>query len=151
MGPGAGDVSLSAPYTIEFPFDRTVGPTIGAFLSALREGQLCGVRTADGAVLCPALEFDPRTGEQTGELVPLPDCGTVQAWAWVPARAEDILPRDFAWALIAIDGAAGALFHAVDTGGDMTRMAAGLRVRARWRQHRVGSIRDIECFEPVPR
>ncbi len=142
--------ALSAPYTIAFPFERTVGPAVGAFLGGLREGRLQGVRGAGGSVLCPALEFDPRTGEPAGEPVPLTGHGTVQAWTWVRARAGDIVGHDFAWALIAIDGAAGALFHAVDTGGDSSRMAAGLRVRVRWRQHRSGDIRDIECFEPEP-
>lgn len=144
----AQGTALSAPYTIAFPFDRTVGPTIGAFLSGLREGRLHGVRASGGSILCPALEFDPRTGEQTGELVPLADHGTVRAWTWVRARADDVIRHGFAWALIAVDGAEGALFHAVDAGGDITRMATGMRVRARWRQDRVGDIRDIECFEP---
>jgi uncharacterized OB-fold protein len=27
-------------------------------------------------------------------------------------------------------------------------MRTGMRVRARWRNEREGSIRDIECFEP---
>lgn len=140
---------LSAPYTVAFPFDRTVGPVVGAFLGGLREGRLHGVLTSDGTVLCPALEFDPRTAEPTGELIPLGDLGTVRAWTWVPSRAADVIAHDFAWALIAIDGTAGALFHAVDAGGDITAMATGMRVRARWRQDRVGDIRDIECFEPA--
>jgi uncharacterized OB-fold protein len=143
------DGSLSAPYSIAFPFSRTVGPTIGAFLGGLRESRLHGVRAADGTVLCPAFEFDPRTSEPTGELVPLDHRGTVVAWTWVPARADDVIGHDFAWALIAIDGTVGSLFHAVDTGGDIARIRIGLRVRARWRPERAGDIRDIECFEPM--
>lgn len=142
--------SLHAPYAIEFPFERTVGPKIGAFLGGLREAKLYGVRAADGAILCPAHEFDPRTGLETGELVLLPDCGTIRSWTWVPSRPEDVVPHAFAWALIEIDGTLGALMHAVDTGGDLSQMAMGMRVRARWRTERVGDIRDIECFEPVP-
>jgi uncharacterized OB-fold protein len=138
--------SLSAPYTIEFPFERTVGPKIGAFLGGLREARLYGVQTARG-VLCPPLEFDPQTGAETGELVPLEATGSVTSWTWVPARPDDPLPHDFAWALIAIDGTVGSLFHAVDVGGEFTRMAIGMRVRARWRPERVGHLRDIECFE----
>jgi uncharacterized protein len=137
--------SLSAPYTIEFGFERTTGPVIGAFLDGLRDGILYGIRTASGTVLCPVTEFDPETAQlitaETGELVALEPEGTVVTWTWVPAG--------HAWALIAIDGAAGSLFHLVDTGGDMTRMATGLRVRARWREERMGAITDIECFVPV--
>jgi uncharacterized OB-fold protein len=150
MRPEADEASLSAPYTIEFPFERTVGPVIGAFLGGLREGTLYGVRAAGGSVLCPALEFDPRTGAPTGDLVRLTGLGTVTAWTWVPARPGDVLSRDFAWALIAIDGTVGTLFHAVDTGGDRGQMSTGMRVRVRWRAERIGGIRDIECFEPEP-
>jgi len=140
--------SLSAGYTIEFPFERTAGPKIGTFLGGLRDGRLYGARSARG-VLCPPLEFDPETGAETGELVPLEATGTVTSWTWVPARSGDPVPHDFAWALIAIDGTVGALFHAVDVGGTFADMSDGLRVRARWRQERVGHMRDIECFEAV--
>ncbi|GIE95625.1 hypothetical protein [Paractinoplanes rishiriensis] len=141
-------MSLTAPYTVEFPFRRTVGPKIGTFLGGLRDARLFGVRTARG-VLCPPLEFDPVTGAATGELVELVPVGMVTCWTWVPGRPGDPVPHDFAWALVAIDGTAGTFFHAVDTGGVPGRMATGLRVRARWRPERVGDLRDLECFEPV--
>lgn len=141
--------SLSAPYTVEFGFERTVGLKIGTFLGGLRDAKLYGVRTERG-VLCPPLEFDPRTGAETGELVPLAATGTVTSWTWVASRRGDPLPHDFAWALIAIDGTVGALFHAVDVGGDFSRMGKGMRVRARWRRDRVGDMGDIECFEVAP-
>ncbi|ONM48612.1 DNA-binding protein [Nocardia donostiensis] len=143
------EASLSAPYSVEFPFNRTVGEKIGTFLGGLRDGRLYGVRTETGAVLCPVLEFDPADATATRELVPLEPSGTVRHWTWVPTRPGDGIDSDhFAWALIRIDGTEGALFHVVDTGGDITRMRTGLRVRPRWRDERVGSIRDIACFEP---
>jgi len=43
------------------------------------------------------------------------------------------------------------MLHAVDAGPEMGTAAAmrtGLRVRPRWAASRVGSIRDIACFEP---
>ena len=129
--------SLTAPYTIEFPFDRTVGPTVGTFLGGLRDGQLWGVRTADGAVLCPVAEFDPGTGAETGELVRLEPRGTVVSWTSGPTGA---------WALVNIDGTRGSFFHAIDAGD--RAIATGMRVQVRWRAERVGDIKDIECFEP---
>ena len=39
------------------------------------------------------------------------------------------------------------MLHAVDA-GSTAAMRTGLRVRARWAASRVGSIRDIACFEP---
>jgi uncharacterized OB-fold protein len=149
MTPPSTEASLSAPYTVEFPFDRTVGPTVGTFLAGLRDGRLLGIRGSGGRVLCPAVEFDPATAEETGDLVELGEEGTVVSWTWVPARTGDPLPHDFAWALVAIDGTDGSFFHAVDVGGDPGRMETGMRVRVRWREDRVGEIGDIVCFEPV--
>jgi uncharacterized OB-fold protein len=39
------------------------------------------------------------------------------------------------------------MLHAVDAGG-AAAMRTGMRVRPRWATERVGSIRDIACFEP---
>ena len=33
---------LTAPLIIEYPFSRTTGPVIGAFLTGLREGVIVG-------------------------------------------------------------------------------------------------------------
>ncbi|MCW4354994.1 OB-fold domain-containing protein [Hoyosella sp. YIM 151337] len=148
MSSEVNSTSLTAPYSIEFPFERTVGPKIGMFLGGLRDARMFGVRTPSG-VLCPPLEFDPQTGAETGELVELQPAGTVIAWTWVHSRPGDPLPHDFAWALISIDATVGSLLHAVDTGADAARMHTGMQVRARWRAERTGTLRDIECFEGV--
>lgn len=145
-----GEVSLSAPYEVAFPFERTVGPLVGTFLGGLRDRRLFGVRTPRGTVLCPPPEFDPITGEELGELVELEPAGTVATWTWVPARPGDPVAHDFAWALVAIDGTEGSFFHAVDVDGDPTRLRAGLRVQARWADEPVGHLRDLVCFEPAP-
>jgi len=142
--------TLAAPFGIEFDFSRTPGPRISAFLTALREGRLLGATTADGAVLCPPHEFDPETAEATGDLVPVADRGTVDTWTWVEGRPGDPVQGGFAWALIRLDGTRGSLFHALDVGGDPTAISAGLRVRARWRSERIGSLTDIVCFEALP-
>lgn len=141
--------SLCAPYTIEFGFERTVGPKIGAFLGGLRDGRLFGVRTARGQVLCPALEFDPADGSATGDLVELEPKGVVLQWTWVPPRPADELETSFAWALIRIKGTANSMFHAVDVGGNPAAMKTGLTVAPRWRPDRVGAITDIVCFQPA--
>jgi uncharacterized OB-fold protein len=99
-------------------------------------------------VLVPPLEYDPVTGEALHEFVEVGPGGVVTTWAWVVTpRAKHPLDRPFAWALVRPDGADTAFLHAVDA-GDPARMRTGLRVRPRWRAERVGSIRDIECFEP---
>jgi len=138
---------LSAPMVVEYPFSRTVGPVQSAFLTGLREGLVLGVRTGDGRVLCPPVEYDPVTSEELGELVELGDTGTVTTWSWEPSpRPNQPLDRPFAWALVRMDGADTGLLHALDAGSP-DRVSTGMLVRVRWRDEREGAITDIACFE----
>ena len=139
---------LTAPLIIEYPFSRTTGPVIGAFLTGLREQVIVGTKTSDGRVLVPPMEYDPTTGEAATEMVEVGPGGTVTTWAWVHhPRPKDPLDRPFAWALIRIDGAESALLNAVDA-GDIGSMSTGMHVAPRWRAEREGHIKDIECFVP---
>ncbi|PZG13474.1 DNA-binding protein [Nonomuraea aridisoli] len=122
---------------------------IGRFLSELRARRVVGVRTAEGRVLVPPLEYDPATGEPvTGEYVEVGPAGTVTTCAWVdePLDAHP-LDRPFAWALIELDGADTALLHAVDA-GDPKAIAPGTRVWPVWNDHPTGGITDISHFVP---
>ncbi|MBN6052565.1 OB-fold domain-containing protein [Nonomuraea sp. RK-328] len=122
---------------------------IGRFLTELRAGRIVGVRTAEGRVLVPPLEYDPATGDPvTDEYVEVGPAGTVTASAWVQEpRPEHPLDRPFAWALIRLDGADTALVHAVDA-GDPKALRPGTRVWPVWRERREGGITDIACFRP---
>jgi len=140
------DEILTAPYVLEYTYKRSVGPVIGRFLAALREGRLEGARTRSGRVIVPPVEYD-ESGFAIEDLVSLPSTGRVTTWSWVAEpRPRHPLPRPFAWALIQIDGADTAMLHAVDA-GVISKMKTGLRVRARFRAERKGEIRDLECFE----
>ena len=72
---------LSAPFALEYPFTRTTGPVIGAFMTAMREGLIVGVRRADGSVLVPPSEYDPETSEALTDIVEVDQVGTVVSWA----------------------------------------------------------------------
>ena len=142
--------SLTAPYTLEYPYTRSVGPVLGRFFASLRERRVVGMRARDGRILVPPQEYDPDTGESLSEFVGVGDAGVVTTWAWIAEpRAHQPLQRPFAWALIRLDGADTAMLHAVDA-GDEARMSSGMRVRARWRDETQGDIRDIACFDPEP-
>jgi uncharacterized protein len=138
---------MIAPYVLEYTYRRSVGPVLGQFLAALRDGKALGVRTPAGRVIVPPTEYDPDSGEALAELVEVGQSGTVTAWAWIaePMRNQP-LDKPFAWALVKLDGADTAILHAVDA-GSAERMATGMRVKIRWRAERTGSIRDIECFD----
>lgn len=140
---------LTAPHVLEYPYRRSVGTVIGGFFAGLRERRLVGVRTADGRVLVPPVEYDPASGEPLSDLVEVGPGGVVTTWAWVETpRPKHPLDRPFAWALIRIDGATSGLLHAVDA-GSAARMRTGMRVTPRWRPETTGDIHDIVCFDPA--
>jgi len=139
---------LTKTHVLEYPYKRSVGPVLGRFFTGLRARRIEGVRAPDGAVIVPPLEYDFATGAATGDFVPVGPGGVVTTWAWVMApRPKHPLDRPFAWALIRLDGADTAMLHAVDA-GTPERMRTEMRVVPRWRDERVGHIRDIVCFEP---
>ena len=135
---------------LEYPFTRSTGPVIGAFLAGLKAGVITAIRRADGTVLCPPLEYDPATAEPLTEMVEVGQCGEVLTWAWNgDPRPQQPFDRPFAWALIRLDGADTAMLHAVHA-DDAADMSTGMRVRAVWRDQREGHIADIAGFEPAP-
>lgn len=139
---------FSAPLIIEYPFSRTTGPVIGAFLTGLREQVLIGIKATDGTVLIPPTEYDPRTGDDLSELVEVGPGGVVDTWAWVRhPMPKHPLPHPFAWALVRPDGADVGFLQAVDA-GTPDAMATGMRVRPRWAEAREGAITDLTCWEP---
>jgi hypothetical protein len=142
------DTPLRAPMEIAFDYTRSLGPVLGQFMTALRERRVLGARAADGTVHAPPFEYDPVTFLPPAELVTVGPAGTVLTWTWQPEPlAGQPLDRPFGWALIRLDGADTAMLHAVDA-GSAAAMRTGMRVRPRWAADRVGSIRDIACFEP---
>jgi uncharacterized protein len=140
--------ATESTFTLEFPYRRSLGPIVGAFLTGLRDGKVLGIRTPAGRVICPPLEYDPDTGHGLDDLVEVGEAGTVRHWAWVtePLRKHP-LDRPFAWVLVQLDGADTSLLHALDA-GSRDAVSTGMRVRIRWRDERKGHISDIECFEP---
>ncbi|MGW0335733.1 Zn-ribbon domain-containing OB-fold protein [Streptomyces sp. NPDC003011] len=139
---------LQAPLVVEFPFTRSLSPVQSAFLTGLRERVVLGVRTGDGRVLVPPVEYDPVTAEEIRDLVEVAPTGTVTTWAWnhAPRRGQP-LATPFAWVLVRLDGADTALLHALDAPGP-DAVHTGMRVRVRWAGERAGAITDIACFEP---
>ena len=139
---------LQAPLEIQFDYTRSLGPVLSQFMTALAGARILGARGADGRVHAPPFEYDPVSSEPPRELIEVGPEGIVVSWSWMPEPLEgQPLDGPFAWALIRLDGADTAMLHAVDA-GSAGAMRTGMRVRPRWAAERVGSIRDIACFEP---
>ncbi|MBM4725558.1 Zn-ribbon domain-containing OB-fold protein [Prescottella equi] len=151
MTPGKSGVAeqpLRAPLNLKFDYTRSVGPTIGAFVTALRDRKVIGARGSDGRVHVPPPEFDPTTHEPMTDFVDVSATGTVVSWSWMSEPIEgQPLTHPFAWALVKLDGADTSILHAVDA-GTPDAMSTGMRVRVRWADERTGRIQDIACFEP---
>jgi uncharacterized OB-fold protein len=145
---------LRAPHVLEYPYVRSVGPVIGAFLTGLRDGRILGApsRDASGAatVIVPPTEYDPVTSADVGDLIEVGQSGVVTTWSWAAEPKRDQpLDRPFAWALVQLDGTTTGMLHVVDAGSPEA-MSSGMRVTARWRPaaERQGRMQDIECFVP---
>jgi uncharacterized OB-fold protein len=138
-----GSVLPDVESLIEFPYQRTTGPVLGPFLSALREGRILGTKV-NGRVLCPPVEYDPDTGAPVeAELVEVGPGGVVRSWTWVAEPTpKHPLSHPFAFALVHLDGADSALVHAVDAGAAEV-MASGMRVTARFAPETRGAITDV--------
>ena len=134
--------------TITFPYKRSLGPVVGAFMTALTEKRILGIRNGD-AVLVPPMEWDPATGaELAHDFVEVGPAGTVESWTWVPEPSiQHPLDRPFGFAFVKLDGATTPLLHAVDAGSP-DAMEIGLRVAPAGEAPAQGHLSDIVCFVP---
>lgn len=135
--------------SIVFPYKRSLGPVISAFMTGLTEQRILGIRSGE-RVIVPPLEWDPQTGAELDAdgMVEVGPAGTVESWTWVPVPTEQHpLDRPFAFAFIRLDGASTPMLHAVDSGAP-DALAVGARVAPRWRGTRIGHIGDIVAFVP---
>jgi uncharacterized OB-fold protein len=147
----SGEDVLTSAHVLEYPYSRSVGPVIGAFLTGLRDGRILGATGSDGMVVVPPTEYDPATAEPTGDLVEVGPVGTVESWAWVSApRPQHPLDRPFAWVLVRLDGAGTSMLHVLDTPSP-DAVSTGMRVVAEFlpAAERVGRIQDIRAFVPA--
>ncbi len=140
------DDVLRSEFDLDFTYTRTYGPVMSKFFTELKDKNLLGIKGSDGQVICPPIEYDPKTAESLTEFVDLKSTGTIKTWSWVnePLNKHP-LDKPFAWALITLDGADTAMLHAVDA--DKEQIKSGAKVKIRWAEERVGWIRDIACFE----
>jgi uncharacterized OB-fold protein len=132
-----------ASYTLEYPYSRTTGKVVGAFLTGVRDGRIIGIRCGD-KVLCPPMEHDPETGEELAhDFVPVGPGGTVETATWIakPTRKHPF-QTPFAFALIKLDGADTAMVHAVKASSP-DAVKKGTRVLAQWRDERKSAITDL--------
>jgi uncharacterized OB-fold protein len=144
------EVLYTADHVLEYPYVRSVGPVIGAFLTGLRDGKVVGIKGTGGKVIVPPTEYDPETGEETTDIVDVGPEGTVTSWSWVPhPRPKHPLQTPFAWVLVRFDGADTSFLHVLPA-ADVGAVSTGMRVRPEFvpEAERVGYVNDIRHFVP---
>jgi len=141
----------TADHVLEYPYVRSVGPVVGAFLTALRDGKVVGIKGSRGRVIVPPTEYDPETGEETAGVVEVGPEGTVTTWSWVARpRPKHPLQEPFAWVLVKFDGADTSFLHVLKAAGPAD-VSTGMRVRPEFvpESARVGHVHDISHFVAV--
>jgi len=144
-------VIYRADHVLEYPFVRSVGPTVGAFLTGLRDGKILGTTGNGGKVIVPPTEYDPETGEETSGVVEVGPEGTVTSWSWAGhPRAKQPLETPFAWVLVRFDGADTSFLHVLPAASP-AEVSTGMRVRPEFAPEgeRVGHVKDIRHFVAV--
>jgi uncharacterized OB-fold protein len=122
-------VIYRSDHVLEYPYVRSVGPVVGAFLTGLRDGKVVGTRGTGGRVIVPPTEYDPDTGEETDGVVEVGPEGTVTTWSWVAhPRPKHPLQEPFAWVLVQFDGADTSFLHVLPAASP-DEVSTGMRVR----------------------
>lgn len=136
---------------LEAPYTHSTGPSIGRFLTSLRDrGEIWG-RRCDRCdrVIVPANDHCESCGSGLGAWVLVGPEGTVRGFTIVSAPMPLVgIEPPFAFVRVRLDGAGTDLVHLATEVGGLTR---GMRVRAILSEERTGTISDIVRFAPSDR
>lgn len=138
---------LSQAFELGFTYTRSTGPVVGRFLTGLRDRKIFGIRSSDGRVIVPPMEYDPDTAAALSEFVEVGQQGKIVSWCWVrQPRSAHPMDKPFAWAMILLDGADIPMIHCIEAAAEDS-LASGARVQAVWADEPRGFITDIRCFK----
>ena len=143
------------PYQLDLHYEHAYGPYYGRLFDELKTNRrIMGTRTPDGdGAFLPPREICDITHKPSGTWVHVKDTGTVRAMSIIYMHfIGQKQPPPYIYAEIILDGASTRLIHNI-AGLDMSRakdlVKPGTRVRAVWREERVGSLADISHFEII--
>ena len=141
---------IKTPVAIRY--DYSIGAGMSAFMRAIREGRLLGVRCPDtGKVYAPPRLTSVETASPMSELVELPDHGVVYTYCIVNIKFYDqVLEIPYAYAYIVLDGADSAIMHLVQE-CPIEEIRPGMRVQAVWKDPSewTESMENIRYFKPT--
>ncbi len=143
---------------LEIPFKYSYGQYFPVFYNGLKEKKIMAVSCPQckGVILPPRPYCGRCFVDVEEEWVELEDEGTVKSYTVVhiPFTGQPTDPP-YCYALIRLDGKDGRpnmntdFHHRIDEIDDLEAVHIGMRVKAVWKEHRLGSIHDILYFKPV--
>ena len=141
---------LRMPVELDFMF--SAGQSASRFLRAMAEGKLVGQRCpVDGKVYFPSRGSCPQHGVPiSGELVELPDYGTLVTYSIVRVPSENIpLELPYVAIQVLLDGADTVMMHVLSD-CDPKDVHMGMRVQAKWKpkEEWETSVGNILYFVP---
>jgi uncharacterized OB-fold protein len=145
-----GDPSLFIPGRIIIPFNYAAGTIASRFFVELRDhGKILGRRCPKCTrVLVPPRKFCVQCFAPTSEWVEVKPTGTLINFTVVYKTAAHHPQKvPFAYGVIQLDGADTNLVHLLGE-IDLGHIRQGMRLRAVFKEKRVGSILDIAYFRP---
>lgn len=150
-----GNPILETEVTI--PYELALGPVWYRFFEGLKEEKIWGTKCPNcGRVLVPARAFCPRCFVNMEEWVQVSPEGVVEGWVFVNYEYFGMpVKPPYIMGSIRLDGSDCAFVHMIG-GFDLTniedarkRVWSGVRVRAVWRERKLGTILDIKYFKPI--
>ena len=141
---------LRTPIKLDYLY--SAGQSASRFLRGIKEGKLLGQKCpVDGRVYFPSRGSCPMHAVAFGgDVVELPDKGTVVTYAIVRVPSENIpLELPYIAVQVLIDGADTVLMHVLDC--DLEDVRMGMRVQAVWKPKEEWdtSVANILYFRPI--
>lgn len=147
--------TLRVPFQLDVEYNYTAGVLATRFFNELRDsGRLFGVRCpACRRVYLPPRPVCGMCFEPASEWIQVSDEGTIVGCTVVNVPFIDPMtgeqrPVPYGFAIIRLDGAATAIYHFLEE-KDHTKMRVGQRVKAVFREKRIGSMLDIQHFRTL--
>lgn len=135
---------------IAVPYNWAVGETGSKFLVSIRdEKKILGAKCGEcGTTYVPPRKNCGRCFVDIAGTVEVSNEGTVEACTVVHySHPVQPVKAPFAYALIKLDGADVGFLHIIKQGLD--KVAPGVRVKAKFKGERTGTILDVDSFELI--
>jgi len=139
---------------IENDYKWNPGPSVGRFLTQIREKEILAVRcTKTSKVFLPPQSWSPYGNIKMERYIPVTTSPTLGAGTIVyeaPWNLPEGVKPPYMLAGISFAGADTDLIHLIVADEvKLKSLKPGAKLRPIWKEERTGTIRDIQYFEPA--